>query len=120
MRILSVVSAGALALALTSAGGSTIGAREQVFTSRYENVLGTSLDLKVLAQSRAQAKRAETALLNEIKRESGILSSWSPESEFSRWSKTHHQAVSVSPELLEVLGMYDQWRTRTNGALNAS
>jgi FAD:protein FMN transferase len=120
MRILSVVSAGALALALTSVGGSTIGAREQVFTSRYENVLGTSLDLKVLAASRSQAERAEAAALDEISRQSGILSSWSPDSEFSRWSRTHNQAIPVSPELLEVLGMYDQWRVRTSGALNAS
>jgi thiamine biosynthesis lipoprotein len=120
MRILSVVSAAALALALTSVGGSTIGAREQIFTSRFENVLGTSLDLKVLASSRAQAEHAEAAVLNQMDRESRILSSWSPDSEFSRWSRTHNQPVTVSPELLEVLSMYDRWRTRTNGALNAS
>jgi FAD:protein FMN transferase len=120
MRILSVVAAGALALALTGAGGSTAGAREQIFLSRYENVLGTSLDLKVLAPSRAQAERAEAAALKEMDRQSRILSSWSPHSEFSQWSRTHNQAVAVSPELFEVLGMYDQWRTRTNGALNAS
>jgi thiamine biosynthesis lipoprotein ApbE len=120
MRILSVVSASALALALTSAGGSTIGAREQIVASRYENVLGTSLDVKVLASSRGQAERAEAAVLHEIDRQSGILSSWSPDSEFSRWSRTHNQAIPVSTELLEVLGMYDEWRTRTYGALNAS
>ncbi len=120
MRILSVASAGALALALTSIGGSTGGAREQVIASRYENVLGTSMELKVLASSRAQAERAQTAVLHEMDRESRILSSWSPDSEVSRWSRTHNQPVAVSPELFEVLGMYDQWRARTNGALNAS
>jgi FAD:protein FMN transferase len=120
MRFLSIVSASALALALTGAGGSTGGAREQIFTSHYENVLGTSFDLKVAAPSRAEAERAEAAVLNEMNRQSRILSSWSPDSEFSRWSRSHSQPVAVSPELLEVFGMYDQWRMRTNGALNAS
>ncbi len=120
MRFLSIVSASALALALTGAGGSSTGAREQVFAFRHENVLGTSLDLKVAAPSRAQAERAEAAVLNEMDRQSRILSSWSPDSEFSRWSRTHNQPVAVSPELFEVLGMYDQWRVRTHGALNAS
>ncbi len=120
MRILSIVSAGALALALTSAGGSVGGGSEQVFISRYENVLGTSLDLKIAAASRAQAERAQTAVLNEIDRQSRILSSWSPDSEFSRWSRTHDQPVAVSPELFEVLGLYDRWRVQTGGALSAS
>jgi FAD:protein FMN transferase len=120
MRNLSVISAGALALALTSAGGSATGVRDQLFTSRYDNVLGTSLDLKLAASSHAQADRAEAAVLNEMNRQSRILSSWSPDSEFSRWARTHNQPVAVSPELFEVLGMYDQWRERTHGALNAS
>ncbi len=59
-------------------------------------------------------------MLNEIDRESHILSSWSPDSEISRWSRTRNQPVAVSPELFEVLGMYDRWRDRTNGALDAS
>ncbi len=125
MRILSVISAGALALAIltpefTSAAGSAPALRPQVFTSHFENVLGTSLDLKVEASSRGQANRAEAAVLHEIGRQSRILSSWSPDSEFSRWSRTHNQPVPVSPELREVLGMYDQWRDRTAGALDAS
>jgi FAD:protein FMN transferase len=120
MRFLPVVSAGAVALACMIAYGSGGGAREQVFNFHLENVLGTSLDLKIAAPSRAQAERAETALRSEIDRESSILSSWSPDSEFSRWSRTHNQAVAVSPELFEVLGLYDQWRVRTKGALNAS
>src|SRR5439155_15481674 len=82
--------------------------------------LGTSLDLKVAAASAAQAHKAETAVLNEISREAKILSSWDETSEFSRWARTHNQAVPVSPDLFEVLGMYDQWRTRTNGALDPS
>src|SRR5215472_4932044 len=101
MRILSVVSVSALALAmmapeLTNASGSAPASREQLFISHYENVLGTSLDLKAAASSRAQADRAQGAVLHEMDRQSRILSSWSPDSEFSRWVRTHNQPVSVS------------------------
>jgi thiamine biosynthesis lipoprotein ApbE len=120
MRFLSVVSTTALVLALTTAGSSTTGAREQMYAFQHEDVLGTSLDLKFAATSRAQAERAEAAVLKEIARESSILSSWDPQSEFSRWTRTHNVAVPVSNELFEVLGLYDQWRERTQGALNAS
>jgi len=120
MRILSIVSAAAVALALATAGSSTISSRDRIFNFSYDNVLGTSLDLKVAAPSAAQAHRAETAVLNEISREAKILSSWDQSSEFSRWAKTHNQAVPVSGELFQVLGMYDEWRARTNGALDAS
>jgi thiamine biosynthesis lipoprotein ApbE len=120
MRILSIVSAGALALALVTAGSSALTSRDRIFNFSYDNVLGTSLDLKVAAPSTASAHNAETAVLNEIARESKILSSWDQSSEFSRWSRTHGQAVPVSDELFQVLGMYDQWRARTNGALDAS
>jgi len=120
MRILSIVSAGAVALALATAGSSSVTSRDRIFTFSYDNVLGTSLDLKVAAASPAQAHNAETAVLNEIGREAKILSSWDTDSEFSRWARTHDRAVPVSAELFEVLGMYDRWRARTNGALDAS
>lgn len=120
MRILPALAAGALALALIGTSSSSTGPGQQIFTSHYDNVLGTSLDLKVLAASRAKAENAEAALLKEIVCESGILSSWSPASEVSRWQKTHGEPVAVSPELFEVLGLYDRWRSLTHGALNAS
>src|ERR1035438_10474315 len=90
----------------------------QVF--HYENVLGTSLDMKIRAKSDAQATRAEAAALAEFDRENRILSAWTPESEFSRWTKTHGTAEQVSPELFEVLALFDAWRERTGGALDAS
>ena len=120
MRILSIVSASALALALVTAGSSALTKSDRIFNFSYDNVLGTSLDLKVAAPSVASAHKAETAVLNEIARQAKILSSWDQASEFSRWSRTHGQAVPVSDELFQILGMYDQWRARTNGALDAS
>ncbi len=93
---------------------------ERQFTFHHENVLGTSLELKFVASSLAEAERAEAAALAEIDREAKILSAYDPGSEFSRWMKTSQQTVAVSPELFEVLSLFDQWRGRTGGALNPS
>ena len=94
--------------------------QERTYTSHYENVLGTSLELKVGATSEAAAGRAEDSVLREIEREAKILSSWDRDSEFSRWARTRGEAVPVSAELAEVLGLFDYWRERTGGALDAS
>lgn len=83
-------------------------------------MLGTSLELKLRTASDAQAQRAEAAVLREIDRENLILSAWSSHSEFSRWIKTRNRPVRVSPELFDVLSLFDQWRTQTGGALDAS
>jgi thiamine biosynthesis lipoprotein ApbE len=120
MKLISLITAAVLFLALASSGGSTIGSRDGVYRFDYENVLGTSLELKFAATSEAQAARAEAAALGEIDREAKILSSWDVNSEFSRWARTRGVPVRVSPELFEVLGMYDRWRERTGGALDAS
>jgi thiamine biosynthesis lipoprotein len=120
MRVLSIVSAFTAALALATAGSSSVNNKDRIFHFGYDNVLGTSFDLKVAAPSLADAQKAEVAALNEINRESKILSSWDRDSEFSRWAQTHNQPVRVSADLLRVLALYDRWRARTNGALDAS
>ncbi|MBZ5661987.1 MAG: DUF2271 domain-containing protein [Acidobacteriia bacterium] len=101
-------------------GSSTTSLREPLYVFRYENVLGTSLEIKVKASSAAQSEQAEQAVLAEIDRESRILSSWDPQSEFSNWFRTMGEPVRVSPELFEVLSLFDKWRSLTNGALDAS
>ena len=103
-----------LAVASTKAGT----ARAHVF--HYENVLGTSLEVKVVAVSATEATRAEATARAEIARIAKIVSTYDPTSEVSQWLKTSHQPVSISPELFEVLSLFDQWRGRTNGALDAS
>ena len=94
--------------------------QEQLYTFHDENVLGTSLELKVRARSEKSALKAESTVLAEIQRESKILSSYDPSSEFSRWFATRGVAVPVSQELFETLSLFDEWRERTNGALDAS
>lgn len=88
--------------------------------SNYENVLGTSMELKVLTGSEEKAAIAESAALAEIERLSKILSGYDKASEFSKWMQTSHQAIAVSKDLFQVLSLYDQWRNKTNAALNAS
>ena len=86
----------------------------------HENVLGTSMAVTLRAGNRNEAESAEAALLASIDREDLILSSWNRESEVSRWLATRGTTAKVSPQLLEVLGLFDHWREATCGALDAS
>jgi thiamine biosynthesis lipoprotein ApbE len=87
-------------------------------TAHFENVLGTSMEIKSIAASAGDAERAQQAALAEIKRLNAILSGYDAASEFSRWAATRNTAVRVSPELFEVLQLWDTWRARSGGALN--
>ena len=109
-----------LLLAPCRAGSSSVSTSGRLYVFHYENVLGTSLEMKVEASSPAQSEKAEKMVLAEIDRESHLLSSWDPESEFSRWFRSVDQPVKVSPELFEVLSLFDKWRGLTDGAIDAS
>jgi thiamine biosynthesis lipoprotein len=120
MKSFSIVTTTVLLIALSSGGSSSVGPKQEMFQFNYENIIGTSLELKVLAPSRARAELAESAALNEIDRQAKILSGYDASSEFSTWFRTSGQPVAVSPELFEVLDLFDRWRDRTHGALDAS
>ncbi len=90
----------------------------QLHIAHYENVLGTSLEIKTSAFSEKQANIAEETVLNEIDRLSKILSGYDTNSEFSKWMNTHNEAIHISKELFSVLHLFDDWRKRTNGALD--
>lgn len=92
----------------------------QVYVSHFENVLGTSFEMKVAAESSEIADQAEEAALAEIDHLSAILSGYDTTSEFSKWQKTLGYPVSISPALFSVLELFDQWRSHTGGGLNAS
>jgi thiamine biosynthesis lipoprotein ApbE len=92
----------------------------QMYVADYENVLGTSLEIKIAAQNDNQAQRAESAAMNEIDRLNNILSGYDVSSEFERWTRTHNTPVKVSAELFEVMSLFDKWKVQTNGALDAS
>ena len=86
----------------------------------HENVLGTSLELRFAAPTAATAAAAETAALVEIDRLAKILSTYDSTSEFRQWCATQDEPRRVSTELFDVLSLFDAWRERTGGALNAS
>ena len=89
-----------------------------IYISQFEEVMGTSLEIRIQATSDAVGHAAETVVLDEIARESKILSSYDPQSEFSRWLRSTGVPTRVSPELLDVLAAFDHWRARTSGALD--
>lgn len=125
--------------ALTSAGsgwfpGSVIGAarsalvatirprvrtpRGRGFAFHYERVLGTSLELQVVATDADAARRAEVAVLAEVDRLARILSAYDATSELARWQEQHGVLRPVSPELADVLSAAERWRVRTAGGFN--
>lgn len=88
-----------------------------LLTAHFENVLGTSLDLKIIASSEAAANIAESKVLAEINRLNELLSSMSS-SEFKSWSETRGETIEISTELREVLQHFEEWNVKTDGALN--
>ncbi|MVN78859.1 DUF2271 domain-containing protein [Hymenobacter sp. HMF4947] len=92
----------------------------KLYVADYENVLGTSLEIKLAAEADQPAAAAEAAALREVDHLNKILSGYDQASEFSRWLRAGKQPVAVSPELYEVLALFEQWRVQSHGALDAS
>ena len=92
--------------------------RAQRYRFDYDHVLGTSLELQVVATSRSAARGAESAVMGEVDRLEAILSGWSGTSELARWLKTHDVDVPVSVELAEVLDASATLRDRTAHAFD--
>src|SRR5580698_2156921 len=104
MKILSWLLLALLPWATLSATGNKhpgSGKTMHQYMSHYENVLGTSLEIKISAASPHESAAAERAILEEISRISKILSAYDPGSEFSQWLKTSGEPIHVSPELFE-------------------
>jgi FAD:protein FMN transferase len=81
------------------------------FAFFHDNVMGTSLELRVLAESAEAAACAEDRVLGEIDRLSRVFSGYDKTSEFSRWQATVEGSVKLSPQLFELLSACDHWRT---------
>ena len=87
------------------------------YTFRHDHVIGTSLDLWVVASSPTEAETAEKAVLDEIEHLRLVFSTYDPLSELSRLNRSTG-AVIASTEILEVLRAYELWQERSNGAFN--
>jgi FAD:protein FMN transferase len=108
----SACAAGVLLVGMTC-GAS---AAAETFVFHHENVMGTSMELRLAADSEELARRAEDRALREIDRLSAIFSSYDPGSEFSRWMAGPRTPVRIAPELFEVLELADRWRAASGGA----
>ena len=84
----------------------------------YERVLGTSLELQILAESAERGRAAERVVLQEIDRLEAIFSAYRPDSELRRWQRTQISPESVSSELATVLQAAELWRQRTENAFH--
>jgi len=88
------------------------------YSFTHENVLGTALDLKIVASDAEAAEWAEAFVLSEIDRQAKIFSTYDSSSEFLRWQATSGTPVPISPELFEVLEMSDALATPSQGAFD--
>lgn len=88
------------------------------FVFRHENVMGTSLELRVRAATPQAAAAAETRVLAEIDRLSAVFSGYDATSELSRLQKTPNTPTKVSPELLAILQASDYWTEKSGGAFD--
>jgi FAD:protein FMN transferase len=110
--------AGLLVCLVSIAPSSSAAGSGTEFAFFHENVLGTSLELRVYAQSRTAAEAAEERVLREIDRLAAIFNGYDPASELSRWQDRRANAPKVSAELFEVLRDSDYWIRKTAGAFD--
>jgi len=80
---------------------------KQRFNAHYDNVLGTSLDVTIMADQ-ADAEQAVSELIVEIAKLESILSTWRPDSEISQLNK-HRTAVKLAPQVIDVIELCQQW-----------
>ncbi|MDB5112035.1 MAG: hypothetical protein JWR67_3149 [Mucilaginibacter sp.] len=120
MKYIAFTFFGFLLLIAGSSFTSTYPKKNRLYIADYENILGTSFEIKVAASSANQAKIAENTAINEIERLNKILSGYDASSEFNRWQHNEKKAAKISPELFEILSLFDKWRIKSGGALDAS
>jgi len=87
------------------------------FRFHRDHVLGTSMDLTVLAADERLAREVERRGVLEGDRLAGLLSTYEPDSELGRLNRCR-QSVKCSPELIQVLHACERWRVRSGGAFN--
>jgi thiamine biosynthesis lipoprotein len=80
----------------------------KLYVSNYENVLGTSMEIKIAADKEQTAAKAEEVALAEVDRLNKILSGYDATSEFNQWMTAGKKQVVVSEELYDVLSLFEQ------------
>ena len=92
------------------------GAAAETFTRSHDFILGTNLDLVIVAGSADTADQIESAVLTEIDRLNAILSTYDSESEIS--SLNASESAMVSRDLFTVLSACEAFREQTKNALS--
>ncbi len=87
------------------------------FQFHHDHVIGTSLDLCIVAPNESVAEKAELTVLAEIERLRMIFSTYDAGSEISRLNRSR-EPVKVSAEMAEVLRAYESWQRKSGGAFN--
>ena len=87
------------------------------FPFHHDHVIGTSLDLCVVAPNESTAEEAELTVLNEIERLRAIFSTYDAASEISKLNRSR-EPVKVSAEMADVLRAYEVWQRKSGGAFN--
>src|SRR5262245_15185830 len=87
------------------------------FSFHYDHVLGTSLDVWLIAPGAADAEMAEKAVLDEIERLRLVFSTYDAKSEISLLNRASGPTPAPA-EMIEVLREYEAWQRRSNGAFN--
>jgi thiamine biosynthesis lipoprotein ApbE len=113
LALLAIAAAAGLAAAPAAAPK----AAPAEFAYHRDHVIGTSLDLCVVAADEAAADAAELAVLDEIERLRMILSTYDPASEVSKLNASR-EPMAVSADLAEVLRAYELWQRKSGGAFN--
>lgn len=92
----------------------------QPLTQRFheDHVLGTSLDVTVVAESPAAAMLAHAAVKSEIARLDRVLSTWRADSEISALNASVAPR-QVSSDLQAVITAAELWSARSDGAFSA-
>ncbi|MEW9900950.1 DUF2271 domain-containing protein [Chitinivorax sp. PXF-14] len=88
----------------------------QAYRFHDDFVLGTSLDVLVMARDEADAARAMAAIRDEIARLDAILSGYRDDSELARLNRSTE--LAVSPALFDVIATAERWRERTGNAFS--
>ena len=84
--------------------------------AHYQGVLGTRLEVQLLAASAEVGEQATAAVLAEIERLERVFSRFDAGSELNRWQAD--PAHLPSAELAELLRRAEGWRVRTGGAFH--
>jgi thiamine biosynthesis lipoprotein len=108
---------GLAGLGATAALALPYQAESHAWRFHADHVLGTSLDMAVVADRPLAAALAIDAARSEINRLDRVLSAWRSDSELMTLNTVSRHAAS--PDLFAVIAACEDWRSRTGGAYSA-